>query len=145
MFAWRYWKEGAAFRMMRGDLLEARMRSKEFGDTSLKCQLNDQIKISRRQLLRSLGFMGESQMRDCSVRARAWLRLPVFMGEMRRNPLCSLCRAEGRPGREAWLRSSGSWAKQRQLSRHLYQFSTPCVQAAFVPLTSSTVEGKGLV
>lgn len=101
------------------------MRSKEFGDTSLKCQSNDQIEISRRQLFRSLDFRGESQRRDCSVRTRVWLRLPVLMGETRRNPLHSLCRAEGRPGREAWLRVSGSWAKQRQLSRHLYQLSAP--------------------
>lgn len=48
------------FRMTRRDLLEVGMRSKEFGDTSLKCQLNDQIKVSRRQLLRSLGFRGEA-------------------------------------------------------------------------------------
>lgn len=125
------------------------MRSKEFGDTSLKMPINlinDLIKVSRRQLLRSLGFMGKSQIRDCSVRARAWLRLPVFMGEMKRKPLCSLWGAKERPGREAWLRKSGSWAKQRQLRRCLYQFSPPCVQAAtaFVPLNFRYSGRKGI-
>lgn len=123
------------------------MKSKEFGDTSLKCQSNDQIEVSRRQLFRNLGFRGESQRRDCSVRTRAWLRLPVLMGETRRNPLHSLCGAEGRPGREAWLRVSGSWAKQRQCSRHVYQLSAPVSKLPLLsfPLTSGTAEGKGLV